>query len=438
VASFQLHRSGSARPVSPRIDAHAVGAALNCDGRFVLTLSRHDGTPAGLPVARVFETLSGNPIGPPIVLTNTPFESSPLSAADLDSFSLSPDGTRLLAICRKFVQTWDTVGAQPLFRRQMENTELAIWSPSMDVVASSSNAVVTLWNGSTGTELFPPLPHPCEVVYLEFSPSGRYFLTCGNDQNFTKCPVQVWQTRTGHPVGLPLEHESGVRGAHFSTDESRVVTAGSDFSATVWQTETGARKIPSVRHSGRVNAVSFCPEGYWFASASVDKTARIWSSETGDALTPPLVQRENVTNARFLADPCFLLTTDNSAQSWLWRIPVDKRPLADLRMIARLLSGDTVTPWSVNSSQDTNTLQTLWRDLRSRYPEDFTVSSRDIAAWHELQAADSMQNELWSAAVFHLQILMKLRPNDQSLANSLATAQKKLLPPDPAPDCTTD
>ena len=55
-------------------------------------------------------------------------------------------------------------------------------------------------------------------------------------------------------------------------------------------------------------------------------------------------------------------------------------------------------------------LKVLWEQLRAKHPSDFTASSEEIAAWHELEAAKSELGKQWFAAAFHLKRLAALRP----------------------------
>jgi hypothetical protein len=131
-------------------------------------------------------------------------------------------------------------------------------------------------------------------------------------------------------------------------------------------------------------------------------------------------------NARFLADGRRIITTDEHGQSRLWELRTDDHPLDDLILMAGLLSGNSVTPAGQLSPVKSGSLETVWKQLRDKHPSDFVTSAEEIAAWHEFHAEESEVQEQWAAAVFHLQRLLVIRPDDQFFADRLARARKML------------
>jgi hypothetical protein len=110
----------------------------------------------------------------------------------------------------------------------------------------------------------------------------------------------------------------------------------------------------------------------------------------------------------------------------LWDLPMDQRPVEDMREIAQLLSGDTGSPTDEPAQPLVEPLEKAWQRLRATYPEEFTTSIEEMMAWHEFQARESESEKQWSAAVFHLEHLLSLRPNDPSLVNRLTRAKEHL------------
>ncbi len=408
----------SGAKISPLIPANAIDARLSQQGRYVLALSpAQSGMAASQHVLRVWETGTGKPIGQPIRTTS-----------DLASVALTSDGKRLLVVGNNVVRTWDVATGAPLVRGLVHYAKVqsAVWSPSGEIVASWAGQMVKVWDGATGQELFAPIKHPFPIQHVEFNPDGSRLVTCGADEGFSRCFAQIWNVKTGQPVGSPMVHDDGVLCAHFSSDGKRVVTASEDFTAIVWDAATGARLTPAIMHSEKVFAASFSPDGQWFVTASGDKTARVWSAETGDPLTPWLVHPAMLADARFSTDASRIVTSDRHGNCWLCELPVDRRPANDLMMLARLLSGDTVTPWGQVNAHKQGSLQAIWRRLRSQYPADFSTSTAEIAAWHEFQATESELEGQWSAATFHLDRCRSLRPGDPNLAERLARARQHL------------
>jgi hypothetical protein len=278
----------------------------------------------------------------------------------------------------------------------------------------------------TGDLCFSPLLFSQLIHSAEFSWDGFRIVGCCWDPYYTKCYAQVWSTVDGKSVGPRLMQGDGVLSASFSPDGAHVVTAGEDFTAIVWDAVTGLQLIPPVLHGEKVRSASFSPDGKWFVTASFDKSARVWNTETGDPLTPPLRHLSELTNAVFLADGRSLVTYDGTGEYRVWPLPVDNRPIEDLVLLSRLLSGYTETRFGKLTSQTSESLETTWKQLRSRYPSSFDVSTEEIEKWHEFQAEVSDDQKQWLAEAFHLKRLLALRPNDEAIFEKLATVNKLL------------
>jgi WD40 repeat protein/serine/threonine protein kinase len=410
----------SKRTVSPllRPGRPPHDAKLSPDGAFVLAISAAAQGPNRLGRSvEVLRTATGERVGPPIVVTN-----------ELSNLFLSNDGKRLLAASGTGVQIWDVAAGKPLADRVLAqgNIESAVFSPDGSAVAAWGGSVVRVWDTSTGRETCGPLNHPFPVTCADFSPDGAWLVTCGADANFTRCYARLWNAATGKPRGDPLKHSDGVLWAAFSPDGRRVATAGEDFTARVWDAITGRQLSPNLKHEHDVRSAVFSPNAQSVLTASSDRTARVWSVETGDPLTPWLRHLQRLTGGRFLPDGRRIVTSDQKGQAWLWEVTPDERPVEDLRALARLLSGDALVVSGPSATPQTDHLKALWERLRAKYLSDFTASSEEIAAWHELEAAKSELAQQWFAVVFHLERLLALRPGDNPLSERLARANGHL------------
>src|SRR5439155_19189801 len=115
----------------------------------------------------------------------------------------------------------------------------------------------------------------------------------------------------------------------------------------------------------------------------------------GDPLTPELRHLCKLAKANFLANGHKIATADRQGNVFIWDLPVETKSVDDLRKLARLLSGDTVTPSGPVESSSSPPLSTIWQQLRTKYPSDFTTSPEDIAAWHEFEAENSELQQQW-------------------------------------------
>lgn len=181
-----------------------------------------------------------------------------------------------------------------------------------------------------------------------------------------------------------------------------------------------------MEHEEKVRTACFNPDGKWFVTASADSTARVWNAETGDPLTPPLRHLTKLNDAVFLADGRHIVTHDTNKECRIWPLAVNDWPIDDLVNVSGLLSGRTETRFDALGSQGSDSLETAWKRFRNKYPATFVISTEEIEKWHEFQAEDCDIHRQWSAELFHLKQLIKLRPGNQSIMKRIGLANGQL------------
>ena len=356
--------------------------------------------------ARLWDPLSAPPraLGP--VFTCGFLSSQPWIA------SLSADGERLATFTGQTGAVWHTVtgtllrnihGTQPMKRPVFDR------SGSWLAVASGNNAEI--WE-TTGTKAPRLLAHAHLVEHVHFSPKGDRLATTCADTTPLPRQSQIWDVGTGYKIGPPLAHSDGVLTASFSPDGKRLVTASEDDTAQVWDSATGQRLILPLKHKSDVYGASFSPDGRWIVTASRDYTARVWNAHTGEAVTPPLLHDNPLAGCRFVANGQAFLTTDHKGQRRRWELIYDPRPLREQVQIAQLLSGHTVDLIGGALPISQQHLATLWHDLRAKYPRDFFVTPEEVLLWHERELEKNERDKQSAAALFHLNQLLNLQPDD--------------------------
>jgi len=414
---IRVWNGASGQPVSPLIAANwpLEKANLNRNGTFAVTVSeRRTESDEGKRLLQTWEVGSGKRVGTGISLSNP-----------ATRFKLNDDGSRLVTFDGKNILSWDvpagTVCSLAVSGRQTGDS--VYLSRDGKRIAARCGAEVQVWEAETGQTSFPLLRHIARVGYLEFSPDGSRLVSCCWDDQFTKCYAQIWSASTGQPVGPQLRHNDGVLFASFSPDGDRVVTAGEDFKAVVWDAVTGRQLASPLLHEEKVRTAAFSPDGKWIVTASSDRTARVWNSDTGDPLTPPLRHLTPLRSAKFVAGGRRIATIDDQGTTRVRELPVDERPVEELIILARLLSGNSVAPAGDVSPPQSMSLENIWRRLRTRHPSTFRTSDEQIMAWHAFQAEESEARQQWSAAIFHLRQLVTIRPGDNSLVERLIRAE---------------
>jgi WD40 repeat protein len=206
------------------------------------------------------------------------------------------------------------------------------------------------------------LPHHDVWAKATFSPDGTRLVSWAGDRT-----VRVWDTRTGEPVGTPLQHAGIVEAASFIDGIEAVVTV-SEGTLRVWDVNTG-QAVESSLPSHLLEAASLSADGTRVALLSDDDqtveirnvrtgrlvaaplrhpanslvldadlnadgttiatmatvepsdvgTARVWHVRSGGRLELPLRHRGNVLTVAVSRDGTLVVTAGRTAQVWLAR-----------------------------------------------------------------------------------------------------------------------
>src|SRR5205814_1865748 len=101
-------------------------------------------------------------------------------------------------------------------------------------------------------------------------PHGDTFLTAQWRE------AQLWETRTGNPLGRPFLHGDWIRPVSFAPDGRTILTGSADRTARLWDVATRRPIGPPLSHTDWVSCGAFGPDGRTIATGSRDCTARIW------------------------------------------------------------------------------------------------------------------------------------------------------------------
>jgi hypothetical protein len=118
-------------------------------------------------------------------------------------------------------------------------------------------------------------------------------------------------------------------------------------------------------------------------------------------VTPPLKHQEVIHRATFSPDGRRLLTASGDKTAQVWDLLSDERPTADWLALAQLWSGRRVDPSGGMRSLTPQEFARAWKNLRPRYPQDFTVTATVGITWHRREMADCIREGNPAAAVFH-------------------------------------
>jgi WD domain, G-beta repeat len=119
--------------------------------------------------------------------------------------AFSPDGQRIVTACSdKTARIWDAVSGQPIgepLRGHDNSVFSAAFSPDgKRIVTASADGTARIWDGATGQPIGEPLKgHHDVVVSASFSPDGKRIVTASADHT-----SRIWEAASGKPIGEPL------------------------------------------------------------------------------------------------------------------------------------------------------------------------------------------------------------------------------------------
>ncbi len=207
------------------------------------------------------------------------------------SVAFSPDGKRIVSGSQdNTLRLWDVKSGEvigtPLQGHGTGVSSVAFTSDGSRIVSGSLDRSVRWWDGRTGAAMGELVAAPLPVTSLALSPDDRRIVSAmytpgGSSDVFTPAILQVWDARTGQPIGAPMGgHTNPVRTVAFSPDGSRIISGSEDLTLRLWDASTGQPLgRPLQGHSGSINSVAFSRDGTRIFSGGEDGTLRVWNAD---------------------------------------------------------------------------------------------------------------------------------------------------------------
>ncbi len=180
--------------------------------------------------------------------------------------------------------------------------------------ASTSQATDALRRALTESRVRIRLEgHRGPVLEVAFSSDGTRLVTAGSDGT-----ARVWAADDKARPLVLRGHKDAVESASFNSDGSLIVTASVDGTARVWDASSGAALWTLADHMGPVYAAMFSPDGRTIVTAGGDAIVRTWDTRTGRLLRMLAGHGRPVYYAAFSADGTRIVTAsdDNTARIW--------------------------------------------------------------------------------------------------------------------------
>ena len=165
-----------------------------------------------------------------------------------------------------------------------------------------------------------PVAYP--ISSLAFSPKSKRLATGEGDDSYDNY-LQLWETPTLKPEGLPRVGRSGyaIFSVAFDEEGRHIATSSYDGSIRVWDATSG----DSVVINGDENpvfSVAFAHKHPWLVSGGADGAVRVWNTDTRAPIGMPLKGGDSwVYSVAFSTDDSHIVSGNKTGDVQLWRAP---------------------------------------------------------------------------------------------------------------------
>ncbi len=247
----------------------------------------------------------------------------------IDTFAISPDGSRLLTGGSSPLKFWDPrSGAQIAAEKAdvrlaagMNILSIAFSADGRRAAVARQDRTAEVWDTATGSRLSVLTGHGQWVQKAVFDHDGKHVLTASGD-----CTARVWDSETGRQIAMLTGHSLPVSAAAFSPDGRKIATGSGDHTVRIWDAATGNPIAVFAGHSSLINDVEFSPDGKQLVSSSFDGTARVYDVERLQEIAVMRGHDGSVTAANFTSDGHHVLTVSMDSTIRSWDLASDNRP----------------------------------------------------------------------------------------------------------------
>jgi WD40 repeat protein len=182
------------------------------------------------------------------------------------------------------VRIWDTISEQEgrsLPESWHRIPKLAFTSDSKRIAGAGRHGskqlqfnFAGLWDVELGKIQFT-FKHDDWVRSVAFSHHDRWLATASNDRT-----AKLWNADTGALLFTLAGHDQAVTSVGFSPDQGHLATGSTDRTVGIWDTATGQLLHKLTGHADEVTQVAYTPDGKYLLSCSRDRTIRMIDRNT--------------------------------------------------------------------------------------------------------------------------------------------------------------
>ncbi|NJM40060.1 MAG: WD40 repeat domain-containing protein [Anaerolineae bacterium] len=284
---------------------------------------------------------------------------------------ISPDGRWVAAVSAELSSTVRLRRIDEIGESEKIGTVEALGERTDKVLASHSDAVVSVY----------------------FSSDGNRLITCSADTT-----AKVWDSDSGQLLATLSGHKDVVTSAQFSADGKHIITVGGVHGQVfLWNGETYAKSASLQEGDEVVTTAQFeRAGGKRIATGDAAGVIRVWNSETGDKITTFQAHTDTINSLLFVqheSETELIVLASNDSLARVWQVTDNGGQLVATldghtggvnevqvsqkgRFIATVGAEGNVQLWEIGSVIDINTAENVKRVAQLADDEGDLVSAQ--------------------------------------------------------------
>jgi WD40 repeat protein len=193
-------------------------------------------------------------------------------------------------------------------------------SPDSQILVSSGDRNIKVWNLVTGKEMATLQGHFQRVNVVAISPDGRTLVSGSDDKT-----IKVWDLPTNQLVRTLRGHTDSIQALAISPDGINLASGSDDNTIKLWNLGTGGLRRTLRGHTSWVRSLAISPDGVTLASGSFDKTIKLWDLSQAVLIGTLGEDAETVTSVAISPDGTLLASASRDRTIKLWNLATKQK-----------------------------------------------------------------------------------------------------------------
>ncbi|KAI9144191.1 WD40-repeat-containing domain protein [Paraphysoderma sedebokerense] len=134
--------------------------------------------------------------------------------------------------------------------------------------------------------------------------------------------VRIFDIQSGTCLAQYCGHKSIITDAHFTKNESYIISSSFDRSIKIWNSQNATCERTLQGHTDSITSCDVSPDGRYIVSGSLDQTIRLWDFVTGDCICSINKHSKYVKFVKFSLDGRYVASAGLDRKVYIWDVKV--------------------------------------------------------------------------------------------------------------------